>query len=137
MKFTDGYWQVREGMTLHSASQVHEVEVEPDAITVYAATKRLVTRADTLNLPLLTIRFSTPMESVIRVQLYHHKSGIPQKPQFHITEQPDLQPVIMDDEQSATLTSGQLSVHVHKGDPWLVEYKAGERVITSSAWRGM
>src|SRR5215216_87949 len=137
MKFTDGYWQIREGMTIHSPAQVHEVEVTTGAMTVYAATKKLVTRGDTLNLPLLTIRFSTPMENVIRVQIYHHKGGISQKPEFLLTEQPHPQPVITDDEQCATLMSGQLSVHVQKGDPWLVEYKAREHVITSSSWRGM
>jgi len=137
MKFTDGYWQIRNGMTIHSPAQVHEVEVTTGAMTVYAATKKLVTRGDTLNLPLLTIRFSTPMENVIRVQIYHHKGGISQKPEFLLTEQPHPQPVITDDEQCATLMSGQLSVHVQKGDPWLVEYKAREHVITSSSWRGM
>ena len=37
----------------------------------------------------------------------------------------------------ATLTSGQLSVHVQKGDNWSVEYRAGKRTITSSKWHGM
>ena len=40
MKFTDGYWQMRPGVTPHYPAQVHEVEVEPDALTVYAPTKR-------------------------------------------------------------------------------------------------
>jgi alpha-D-xyloside xylohydrolase len=40
MKFTNGYWQMRAGVTPHYAEQVHEVEVESDAITVYAPTKK-------------------------------------------------------------------------------------------------
>jgi len=28
MKFSDGYWQIRAGMTPHYAAQVHEVEIE-------------------------------------------------------------------------------------------------------------
>ena len=28
MKFTDGYWHMRPGVTPHFAVQVHEVEVE-------------------------------------------------------------------------------------------------------------
>lgn len=28
MKFTDGYWQIRAGMTPHYAAQAYEVEIE-------------------------------------------------------------------------------------------------------------
>ena len=28
MKFTDGHWQIRAGMTPHYAAQVHKVEIE-------------------------------------------------------------------------------------------------------------
>ena len=36
---------------------------------------RMNGRGDTLNLPLLTVRFSSPMPNVIRVQMVHHKGG--------------------------------------------------------------
>ncbi|HSA99892.1 MAG TPA: hypothetical protein VLE49_04525 [Anaerolineales bacterium] len=55
MKFTDGYWQMRAGMIPHYAAQVHEVLVKPETLTVYAATKKLQRRGDTLNLPRLTV----------------------------------------------------------------------------------
>src|SRR4030065_678162 len=64
MKFTDGYWQIREGMKPYFPAQVYEVEVEPGAMTVYAPTRKLVTRGDTLSLPMLTVRFSAPMDNV-------------------------------------------------------------------------
>jgi alpha-D-xyloside xylohydrolase len=137
MKFTDGYWQTGEGMTPYFPAQVHEVELEPGAMTIYAPTKKLVTRGDTLGLPLLTIRFSTPMENVIRVQICHHKGGAARNPDFKLCEQSHPQPIITNTEREATLTTGQLSVHVHKGDDWLVEYKADEQAVTSSSWRGM
>jgi alpha-D-xyloside xylohydrolase len=137
MKFTDGYWQIREGMTPYFPAQVYQVEVEPGTMTVFAPTKKIVSRGDTLGPPALTVRFSAPMDNVIRVQMFHHKGGLAQRPEFILSEQPHPQPAISDDEQCATLTSGQLSVRVQKGDNWLVEYKAGERVITSSARRGM
>ena len=137
MKFTDGYWQIRTGITTYFPAQVYEVTREPGAMTVFAPTTKIASRGDTLGLPALTIRFSAPMENVIRVQMVHHKGGKPRKPEFIISDKPHPEPVISEDEQCATLTSGQLSVCVHKGDPWLVEYKAGERVVTSSTWHGM
>ena len=48
MKFTDGYWHIRPGVTPYYPAHVHEVEVEPGALTVYGPTKRLTHRSDTL-----------------------------------------------------------------------------------------
>ncbi len=76
MKFNDGYWQVRPGMTPHYAEQVHEVEINNDSLIVYAPTKKLSSRGDTLNLPLLTLQYSSPMENIIRVKIIHHKTSL-------------------------------------------------------------
>jgi len=135
MKFTDGYWQMRKGVTPYYAEQVHDVEIEKDSLTVYAPTKKLQGRGDTLNLPLLTIHYSSPMENIIRVKIVHHKGGIPRKPEFEIHEQADLKVIISNDKNLATLTSGNLSVRIHKGEDWLVEFISGDKVLTSSGWR--
>lgn len=137
MKFTDGYWHMRAGVTPHFPVHVHEVEVEPDALTVYGPTRRLTHRGDTLNLPLLTVRFSAPMPNVIRVQSYHHKGQRPRKPEFELLAQSAPEVVIHDDPQAATLTSGRLTVRVEKAGDWRIDFKDGERVITSSGWRGL
>ncbi len=137
MKFTDGYWQVRAGMTPHYAAQVHEVTLEEDAITVYAPVAKLQARGHTINQPLLTLHFSSPMENVIRVRCVHHKGNAPRRPEFTLYPDPTLQVSIANDEHSATLTSGDLSVRVNKGSDWLVEYIGGNNVITSSGWRAL
>jgi alpha-D-xyloside xylohydrolase len=137
MKFTDGYWQMRNGYEPYYAAQVHQVRIDPAALTIYAPTKKLGSRGDTLNLAVLTIRFSSPMENVIRVQLSHHKGEGSRHPQFVLNHSTMVSPVIAEDEYSATLTSGQLSVQVHKGEMWAVEYKTADRHLTSSRWRGM
>lgn len=137
MKFTDGYWNIRQGFQPYYPSQVHEVEVDDDALIVYGPTKRLNYRGDTLNLPVLTVRFSSPMPNVIRVQLCHHKGNRPRKPVFHLEPQPEPQVVVQDGPQSATLTSGRLSVQVDKAGDWHVDFKDSDKLITSSGWRGM
>jgi alpha-D-xyloside xylohydrolase len=137
MKFTDGYWQTRPGIEPLYAAKVHDVEIETGAMTVYAPTKKIDTRFDTVDLPLLTVRFSSPMENVIRVQISHHLGGRRRKPEFLLHDQPAPEIIVAEDENAAALTSGELSVRVQKGDEWLVEFKAGDRLVTSSAWRGM
>ncbi len=114
MKFSDGFWQMRPGVTPHYAVQVHEIEVEAGALTVHAATRRLASRGDMLDGPMLSVRFSSPLENVIRVQVVHFKGGTPLKPEFELNANPQFQPVITQDEESATLTSGQLSVRVQQ-----------------------
>jgi alpha-D-xyloside xylohydrolase len=137
MKFTDGYWQMQPGFEPHYAAQVHEVEVNLRDLTVYAPTQKLTSRADTLGVPVLTIRFSSPMANVIRVQIAHNKGEILHRPEFVLYDHDDFTPVISEDNESAVCTSGQLSVYVHKGPSWRVEFKAGAQILTSSAWRGM
>jgi len=135
MKFTDGYWQMRAGHTPYFATEVHEVEARPDALVVYAPTKHLGHRGDTLNLPVLTVEFSSPMPDVIKVRLYHHKGGLPPKPQFELFTQPGTPVEIRQDEQFASLRSGGLTVRVAKTGGWTVDFLDGERCITGSGWR--
>jgi alpha-D-xyloside xylohydrolase len=135
MKFTDGYWQMRKGVKPHYAAQVHDIEINKDTLTVYAPAKKLQGRGDTLNLPLLTIQYSSPLENVIRVKIVHHKGGLPPKPEFEIHEPLDTEVAISNDENFATLTSGNLSARVHKGEDWLVEFIGNDKVLTSSGWR--
>ena len=137
MKFTNGYWLMRPGVTPYFPVHVHEVEVQPDALVVYGPIRRLTHRADTLDIGLLTVRLSSPMPNVIRVQLYHHKGTQPRKPEFQLLAQPAPEIDIHDDAQAAALTSGRLTVRVDKGPDWRIEFKDGDQAITSSGWHAM
>jgi alpha-D-xyloside xylohydrolase len=137
MKFTDGYWQFRSGYTPCFPAQLHDFDITPDALTVYAPTKKLSGRGDTLNQPVLTIRFSTPLENVIRVQMVHHKGGLPRRPEFVLQTVSAPVPVISQDEQFVTLSSSDLSVRISKTGDWSVQYQAGGKTLTSSGWHAM
>jgi alpha-D-xyloside xylohydrolase len=137
MKFTDGYWQMRPGYTPYFATQVHDVEITSDALTIYAATRNIGHRGDTLNSALLTIRYSSPMENVIKVEVWHHQGTLSPGPEFQIHESPVPKVEIHDSPEAATLKSGNLSVDVSKSTDWRVEFKDGESLITHSGWRSM
>jgi alpha-D-xyloside xylohydrolase len=137
MKFTSGYWRPRTGVTPHYPVHALEVEADADSLTAYAVTRRVQQRGDTLGGALLTVRFSSPAENVVRVQIWHNTGAVLPQPQFPLQPQPKPKVAIQNDEQAAVLTSGKLSVCVDKGSDWKVEFKDGERLITSSGWRGM
>src|SRR5215216_7638121 len=114
MKFTDGYWQMRPGVSPHYAAQVHEVAIEEDELTVYAPAGQLRERGHTVNQPLLTVHFSSPMENVICVHVVHHKGTAPRKPAFEIRPGPGPRALISETERLVTLTSGDLSMQINK-----------------------
>lgn len=136
MKFTDGYWHIRDGITPYFAVQAHEVEVAPSVLTAYAATKKLNHRGDTLNLPLLTVRLSSPMPNVIRVQATHHKGRRPRMPAFELFPT-EAEVAISNDANFATLTSGQLTARINKSGDWRIDFLDGARPVTSSGWRAL
>ena len=137
MKFTDGFWQMRPDVTPHFAVEVHRIELEPEALSVTAVTKKLTGRGDTLNQAVLSVRYSSPLAGVIRVQIAHHRGGHLRSTGFELKEQslPDI--LLHEDDQAATLTSGPLSVRVQKGD-WLAEFLDRDgQSVTRSDWHAL
>ena len=137
MKFTDGYWQMRPGMTPHYAAQAYDVKAEDDSLTVYAPIGPIRERGHTVNQPLLTVRYSSPMENMIRVEVVHHRGARTRQPELVLRAEASPRLSISNDEQVATLTSGELEVRVHKGNRWLVEHTAEDKILTSSGWRAL
>ena len=138
MKFTDGNWLMREGVRAHYPAEAHEVETSPDTLTVYAPTRPIRHRGDTLQGPLLTVRFSSPMPDVIRVNLTHFSGGQIKGPHFPLQTVEGTPVTVQADDESAVLTSGRLSVRLNRGaGGWGVDFTADGRTVTRSAPRGM
>jgi len=137
MKFTDGYWTIRAGVKPFFPVHAHDVEETTRTLTAYATTRRLATRGDALDGPILTVEFSSPMPDVIRVKLFHFAGEQPRLPRFDLFEETNTGVSISRDEESAILTSGKLSARVSLGDDWRVDFQANDTVITSSGLRGM
>ncbi len=136
MKFTHGYWLLRNGVKALYPQHAYEVETTADTLTVYAPTKRITRRGDVLNQAVLTVEFSSPLPDVIRVKLTHFAGEQLKPPHFELGEQrPEV--VIKTDPQAAFLTSGCLAVRVPRDDHWRVEFVADDQVITTSGLRGM
>lgn len=135
MKFTDGYWMTREGYEVQNPADIRDITISGDSMTVYAATKVIHTKGDTLNGTLLKATFSSPMPGVIKVKLNHHKGKFERGPAFDIQQQPSDVHITMDDDQ-AVLTSGGLSVLVNRKQGWNVDFLFNGKRMTGSGWRG-
>lgn len=77
MRFTDGFWQLREGVSGLYASEAHDIDARDGRLVITAPTKVIERRGDTLNRPVLTVTLSAPLEGVIGVLIEHHTGGRP------------------------------------------------------------
>ena len=77
MKFTNGYWLMRDGVDALFARDAYELHADParETIDVLAPTGVVHERANTLNLPAFHVELSTPIEGVIRVRATHWRGG--------------------------------------------------------------
>ncbi|HEX8629108.1 MAG TPA: alpha-xylosidase [Catenuloplanes sp.] len=137
MKFSDGYWFMRDGVRPLYPAQVHDAVAGPDSLTVYAPSAKVVHRGDTLNRPMLTVHCTAPMPGVIAVTVSHFQGGRPRTPAFELAEDPATEVAVTDDDTYATITAGPLSARFHRGDDWRLDFLADDRVLTSSGHKAM
>lgn len=136
MKFSNGYWMVKEGYTVLNPVDVREVRQTGDSLTVYAATRPIRRKGDTLNGPMLTGEFSSPMPDVIRVRWTHHAGQRPKGPAFGLNIQPDTPVAVDEQDEYKTLTSGGLSVKLSSSGTWGAEFSFEGRRLTGTGSKG-
>lgn len=137
MKFTNGFWLLKEEITPLYAVEYAGHEVEGEALTVYAVGKHIRDRGDALNVGMLTVRFTSPMENVIHVELTHY-AGTAAQPVRPEVAAVDHAVEIVDQPDCVTYRSGTLQAVIHKAPSgWQVDYLDGERVLTSTGYRNM
>jgi alpha-D-xyloside xylohydrolase len=132
MKFTDGYWSKRAGFTVLHPAQLRDTSSDGTSLTAYATSRRVTSRADTLDLPILTIKCEAPMPDVIRVTIGHFLGGRPVGPNFALNSA-EHEVTIGD----AEITSGSLTARFRAGDEWGLDFLADGRRLTGSGWKGM
>jgi alpha-D-xyloside xylohydrolase len=137
VKFTDGYWQLRDGVQARYPAQVYDVTAEPDALTVYAPTRKIEQRGDTLNEPLLTVRCTSPAPDVISVSVSHFLGVGTRLPQFRLNADPSVQVLIEVDASQAAIASGALTARFRRGEDWALEFLADGNLLTASANKAM
>jgi len=133
MKFTDGYWKTRPGLDVLRGVQIVGMRGDGDSLTAFVATGRIRDRGDTLNRPLLTVTLTAAGDGVIRVRLAHHLGGVPARPRFALDDAGA--GAVVD---GRTLHAGRLSATFGDDDgDWLLTFREGDRVLTSSIPRSI
>lgn len=137
MKFTDGHWQMREGVHPAYPAELLDVETTATGLRIYAPTYPIKHRVDLQRGPVLTLDLSTPMPDVIGVRLTHLAGEVVKEPRFELFGDGAPGAVVSTVGAAAVLTSGELAVRVGRGEPWQVEFTGGGRVLTTSGAKDM
>lgn len=152
MKFTNGYWMIRDGVDALYAREAYELAADAttESLNVLAPTSVVRGRYDTLNLPTFNVDITTPAEGVIRV-CAEHWQGAAEYPGFPLNaDEPGNRDYVTvqangngDGEvgvngADVTLTTGGLTVKVVKGAPWNLTFIGEDgKVLTESAGKSL
>ena len=84
MKFTDGYWMLRDGVRMLRPAVAHRVTATDDTLTVLAPSIAPKDRSEMHDIAALTVELSSPTVDVIRVRVTHHAGGMEKRPAFPV-----------------------------------------------------
>ena len=133
VKFTDGYWRMREGVRASYPAEAYDVAADDTALVVYAPTKKIEHRGDTINTAMLTVTLTAPVRDVVRVEVVHHAGRRTRGPRFALHTD-DATPRLHVDDHVATLTSGRLTARVTRGGQFKLAFVDEEgRELTASS----
>lgn len=137
MKFTDGFWLIKDGWTVLSAAEAYDAREHEGTLQVFAPVKRVRERGDTLNAPQLTFEVSAPAADVLKVRISHFQGGVPRRPSFALESAPQPKAGITILEKEASITSGRLTARFRRGEgPWKLEFLGDGLPLTSSDSKG-
>lgn len=132
MKFLNGMWRIKDGVTIYRAREAYEIFIRDNKVLFTLPTALIKERGQTLNLPVLTLEITSPHDDVISVQFVHFK-GIAKKKPYHEINRATKQNIkITENEEEVVFISGNTSAHIKKGNCFSIEYYYKDKFLTST-----
>jgi alpha-D-xyloside xylohydrolase len=139
MKFTNGFWLMREGFDVSYAAQAYHTKVNRgangDSVSALLTPKVVTNRGATLNIATFNLDLDAPALDVIRVRVAHHTGGKPAL-KFPVSEDPAAA-VANETSDYTDLVSGALTARIHRGQQWNLEFRSGDSVLTHQRQRSL
>ncbi|MFB2600026.1 alpha-xylosidase [Herbiconiux sp. P17] len=132
MRFTDGFWQLRPGVTALYAQEAYDILAHDRTLTVTAPTKVIERRGDVLNRPVLTLTLDSPAEGVIRVRVEHHRGRDVVDGFDLVGAEHGWGDVRVDVSGDGVLSTGDLTARVSAEGGWNLEFRHRDRLLTAS-----
>ena len=136
MKFTDGFWQIRPGVSPLYAQEAYDITAGEHELVVTAPTAPIVSRGATLNRATMTVTLRSPLPGVIGVTIEHFQ-GAHDNLGFDLVGAEHGHGEVTLGVTGATLTSGDLTATIAAGGPWNLSFSSHGRTLTSSGHKSV
>ena len=134
MKFTNGHWLLKKGVSQYPCAHVQEFERKNDSVIFYIHSYKIYNRGQTLGGPQFSLRFSAPTNNALSIEFKHFESSN-KGPKFDLNLE-NLPLEICDESEKTLVSVGELTAIIHK-DPFKLEYFFSGRLICGSEPRSL
>ena len=84
MKFTNGFWLVRDEFQADYVRDIYEVEERENELLAFAPYKQILGRGDTLNIGMMTYTFTAPAKDILGIHMVNHAGNYVKSPSFEL-----------------------------------------------------
>jgi len=133
MKFTNGYWLMREGVSAYPCTDVRDVEITSTGVTMYVTPWKMFNRGQTLGGPLLTLKFTAPQEGILHLSMEHYQGENNPGP-FYPYADAKCSLIVEENESEVIISTGKLVAKIKK-EPFEIEYYYNGKFLTASVPR--
>ena len=124
MKFHNGCWLMKEGVSWFGPQHVYETHIAEKEVRLVAPTSRIRGKGDTLGGINLTLRITSPAPEVLRVQTYHHKGVQKKGPEFDLQNNAEKALCVAEQGNLLTVGSGSLGLVIDR-ENWSMTFVRG------------
>jgi len=114
MKFTDGYWMNKPGVTISGCAEVRHIDSTSDRFTAFIAPFHVTHRGQTLAGPLMTLEICSPRENILGIKFYHYKNTRKDMPAFHLNKAAPTSLCVTETETRYEIGAGDMSAILEK-----------------------
>lgn len=133
MKFSDGYWLKRPGVTVYSPKEVRDIQITDKKVVLYVAPWDVEQRGMTLTGPLFTMTFQSPQPGIMTFENAHFLGGVQNKAQFELNDA-DCTLETTQSENLLTIKSGDITAEIVLNN-FDVTFRYQGRYLTSTGNR--
>src|SRR6478609_2922237 len=131
MKFNDGYWLLRQGVSAAYAKQAFAVETSESDFSIAVLTRPVEHRGSHLNTATITVDVASPATDVVSVRASRRARTVQPSPAFDL--HPTFSAVTVESQGDlVSLRAGGLTAEATVAGPWGLAFRSGERELASA-----
>lgn len=131
MRFTDGLWMHRSGLSIHNTHQMWEYRIEQDRIKAFVLCHCVEEADDYTAGTALEYTFSCPAPDMIAVDVVHFCGTTVKEPAFTL-HYAKAEPQITDTAESLVMENGRMRLVIRKSKQFAYDFYFDGRHLTGS-----